>query len=175
MLLHEHSTERLRFRVLLPEDKAPLMNFFNDAEATRFLPISNDTEAFADAWLTRQMRRYDMGSGGLHAIELKETGEFLGQCGLIRQFVDGIPKWEVAFHLFRKHWGNGYASEAAQFCRDFCFENEMAETLISLIHPENEDSFKVAKRIGMTHWKTSEFKGRTTEVMRVRRVEWEGM
>lgn len=114
-----------------------------------------------------------MGGGGLHALELKESGVLIGQCGLVRQFVDGIPKWEVGYHLSKEFWGQGYATEAAKACRDFCFENEMAETLIALIHPENERSIKVAERTGMSYWKTTQFKDNETKVMRVRREDWE--
>jgi RimJ/RimL family protein N-acetyltransferase len=173
MILHEHCTDRLRFRCLTPEDISPLMDFFQDEESTRFLMVDDDIFTYAESWLHREIRRYDIGGGGLHAIENKQTGELIGQCGLVRQFVDGIPKWEVGYHLFREHWGNGYATEAAQACRDFCFENEMAETLISLIHPDNERSLKVAARNGMTKWKETDFKGQHSIVMRIRREEWE--
>lgn len=173
MLLHKHTTERLKFRCLTPEDKPHLFSFFSHPDANQFLPISDNIENYASAWLAKQMRRYDMGGGGFYAVELKATGEFIGQCGLVRQFVDGIPKWEVGYHLLKKYWDQGYATEAAVSCRDFCFENEMAETLIAIIHPENERSIKVAERTGMTHWKTTVFKGDEVKVMRVRREDWE--
>ena len=105
----------------------------------QFLCVATDKEHFTDNWVQKQCRRYEKGTGGLYAIELKNTGELIGQCGLLLQFVDCIPKWEVGYHFFRQFWGNGYATEAAQACRDFCFKNEMAETLISLIHPKNEN------------------------------------
>ena len=173
MYLEHLQTPRLIFRSLTLSDKAPLMEFFTDQLATEFLFIDIDIERYASEWLTRQMRRYETNGDGLCAIELLETGELVGQCGLIRQFVDGIPKWEVGYHFIPRFWGNGYATEAAIACRDFCFENEMAETIISLIHPDNFRSQAVARRNGMSFWKETIFKGHPAHVFRIRREDWE--
>lgn len=173
MLLEHLTTRRLRFRPLTLDDKPRLMGFFNDPIATEFHLIKTDLDTYADTWIRRQLGRYANDQGGLHAIELTETGELVGQCGLLYQWVDGIPKWEVGYHFLREFWGNGYATEAAQACRDFCFENEMAETLISLIHPENLRSQAVAKRNGMTEWKRTTWREMPVVVFRIRRSEWE--
>lgn len=173
MLLNELTTTRLRFRPLTLDDKPRLMDFFIDPEATEFHCIKTDIDTYADTWLRRQLGRYANELGGLHAIELAETGELVGQCGLLYQWVDGIPKWEVGYHFLRDFWGKGYATEAAQACRDFGFENEMAETLISLIHPDNLRSQAVAKRNGMTEWKRTTWREMPVVVFRIRRSEWE--
>ena len=175
MILDNLQTERIKFRCLEQTDKPALLAFFGDDLATQFLTIEADIELYTDHWIQRQLKRYKSGSGGLHAIELKASGELIGQCGLVRQFVDGVPKWEVGYHLFRPHWGCGYATEAAQACRDFCFENEMAETLISLVHPENEKSKTVAKNVGMAFWKETLFHGRLSEVYKIIRPSWESL
>ena len=173
MDLEHLQTPRLIFRSLTPADKLPLMEFFTDAVATEFHFIDIAVEKFADEWLVRQFRRYETTGCGLCAVELLETGELVGQCGLLRQFVDGIPKWEVSYHFIRRFWGKGYATEAARASRDFCFENEMAETVISLIHPENYRSQAVAQRNGMTFWKETIFRGHPAHVFRIRREDWE--
>lgn len=173
-MLPEHfSTTRLRFRKLKPADKTHLLEFFSDPVATEFLFLQTLPEASADTWLNRQLNRYKNNTGGLHAVELADTGEFVGQCGLLYQWVDGIPKWEVSYHFLRRFWGQGYATEAAIAFRDFGFENEMAETLISLIHPENFRSQAVARRNGMTPWKETIWRGHPVIVFRIRREEWE--
>ncbi len=173
MILENYLTDRLRLRSLTLDDKEPLLEFFNDPEATKFLSIQTDTSEFADAWLNRQIKRYASIDVGLCAVELRATNELVGQCGLMRQFVDGIPKWEVGYHFIPRFWGNGYAAEAAIACRNACFENEMAETVISLIHPENEKSKAVAARNNMTFWKKTIFKGQPCLVYRIRREDWE--
>lgn len=173
MFLDNHHTTRLRFRKLTPADKAPLMEFFTDAIATQFLFISTTPEAYADAWVARQFSRYKLKTGGLMAIELLDTGELIGQCGLLLQWVDHIPKWEVGYHFLRRFWGQGYASEAARAFRDFGFEEGMAETIISLIHPDNHRSQAVARRNDMTPWKETQWKENPVVVYRIRREDWE--
>ncbi|MEZ4934527.1 MAG: GNAT family N-acetyltransferase [Saprospiraceae bacterium] len=174
MILENYQTLRLQFRSLSLLDKEPLLAFFNDPQATAYLSIdSEDVNNYANVWIERQLKRYKSIGVGLCAIELRGTGEFVGQCGLVRQFVDGIPKWEVGYHLLPRYWGNGYATEAAMACRDFCFENEMAETLISIVDPLNVRSITVAKRNGMCFWKETIFKDVPVHVYKIRREDWE--
>lgn len=173
-MLPEHlRTERLRFRKLTQKDLSPLLEFFNDPKATEFLFIDREPELFAQDWLSRQIRRYSSASNGLMAIELLESGELVGQCGLLLQFVDGIPKIEIGYHFIPRFWGKGYATETATALRDFAFENEIAETLISLIHPDNLKSQAVAKRNGMTEWKQTIWRGHPVVVFRITRSQWE--
>ena len=172
MILENYLTPRLRFRSLIPADEAALTTFFKDPMATIFFPNIDHPASYSAAWLKKQIRRYQSLGSGLCAVELRSTGELIGQCGLVYQFVDGIPKWEVGYHFFRPFWGHGYATEAAMACRDFCFEQEMAETLISIIHPDNEKSIAVAKRNGMHFWKDTVFKDHPAKVYRIRREDW---
>jgi RimJ/RimL family protein N-acetyltransferase len=173
MILENYQTLRLQFRSLSLLDKEPLAAFFNDPQATAYLPVHSDVNNYANVWIEQQLKRYKSIGVGLCAIELRGTGEFVGQCGLVRQFVDGIPKWEVGYHLLPRYWGNGYATEAAMACRDFCFENEMAETLISIVDPLNVRSIAVAKRSGMCFWKETIFKDVPVHVYKIRREDWE--
>jgi RimJ/RimL family protein N-acetyltransferase len=84
---------------------------------------------------------------------LKSTSELIGDCGLVRQSVDGVDEIEIGYHVRRDLWGQGYASEAARACRDHGFSTLSAERLISLIRPENVSSRRVAEKNGMTIWK----------------------
>ena len=68
---------------------------------------------------------------------LNFTGELIGDCGLVRQTVDGTDEIEIGYHVRRDQWGHGYASEAARACRDYGFANLKVDKLISLIRPEN--------------------------------------
>jgi RimJ/RimL family protein N-acetyltransferase len=175
-MVPEHfETSRLRFRKLTSADTTPLMEYFDDPVANEFLFIPEPTETFAKNWVARQQRRYQSTSGGLLAVELKESGELIGQSGLILQFVDGIPKIEISYHFIPRFWGKGYATEAAMALRDLAFETELAETLISLIHPDNLRSQGVAFRNGMKEWKRTIWRGQQYIVFRITRTQWEAM
>jgi len=51
--------------------------------------------AGARAWIERNLDRYRRGSFGRCAIVLRSTGELIGDCGLIRTEVDGVPEVEL--------------------------------------------------------------------------------
>src|SRR4249919_3241675 len=104
-------SERLITRFLTTDDVYPWADFFKDKEAFEFLPTHGLTEPedIAGSWIERQLGRYANNKYGLQALIDRQTGEFIGQCGLILQEVDGQPEIEVGYHVFKKHWGKRYA------------------------------------------------------------------
>ncbi len=176
MLLKNLFSPRLQFRRLQKEDALDLLAFFQDAEATRLFDIyQNSPQAHAIARIEYQQDRYDKEGDGLCAIVDRTSHAFIGHCGLLWQEVDGIRELEIAYHLQPKHWKKGYASEAAKAIRDFVFENQLAESLISIIDVRNENSKKVALRNGLRLEKETIKKGIPVCIYRISREEWEAM
>ena len=101
-------------------------------------------------WVTKTQERYRTDGFGLFAVVLKSEGVVIGNCGLMRQDVEGESLVEVGYHFRRDYWGHGYATEAARACMDYAFERLNVEKLISLILAENLPSRRVAERNGMT-------------------------
>lgn len=97
------------------------------------------------------------------------TDEFLGQCGILVQEVDGARELEVAYLFKRSAWHRGYATEAARAVRDYAFDVLGCEHVISLIRPANLPSRAVAERNGMTIWKTAMFRELEAVVYRIER------
>ena len=60
---------------------------------------------------------------GLWAVCLKETGEMIGECGLIMETLNGEVKPEIDYHIRIDMLAKGYATEAAMAVRDWAFEN----------------------------------------------------
>jgi RimJ/RimL family protein N-acetyltransferase len=145
-------TQRLSLREFVPEDAEALVAILCDAETMRYYTLAFDHAAVVD-WITRNRARYANDGYGLWAMILNSTGELIGDCGLVRQIVDGTDEMEIGYHVRRDQWGQGYASEAARACRDYGFANLKVDKLISLIRPENIASRRVAEKSGMTIWK----------------------
>jgi RimJ/RimL family protein N-acetyltransferase len=145
-------TPRLILRELVPEDADAMERILSDPETMRYYPAPFH-RAGVEGWIDRNRRRYAVDGHGLWAVVLKSTGEVIGNCGLIKQEVDGASELEVGYHLRRDYWGKGYATEAAQACRDYGFAHYPVARIISLIRPDNWPSRKVAERNGMTLWK----------------------
>ena len=130
----------------------------------------------AQYWIDLCLKRYEENRLGLQALLDKETGAFIGQCGLLKQEVNGKPEIEVGYHLIGRYWGMGYATEAAQMFRDYGFENSATESLVSIIHPLNEQSKKVAMRNGMKLVDTRTiFREQEYHLYRITREEWESI
>src|SRR5579863_10739157 len=124
-------TERLLLREFVSEDCDALATILSDPETMRYYPMSFDRAAVAD-WIQRNRTRYANDGYGLWAMILKSTCELIGDCGLVRQSVDGAVEIEIGYHVRRDLWGRGFATEAARACRDFGFANLEADRLISL-------------------------------------------
>lgn len=119
---------------------------FADADARRFYPLMTNEDA-AERWIARSRERYAEHGFGLWVIEHRETGEFLGDCGLTYQPVGDESKLEVGYHLQSRHRGHGYATEAARACIAHAFGPLNQPTVCSIVHPENAGSNGVASRI----------------------------
>jgi len=169
------TTERLITRKLQFEDYNPWTRFLEDKKVVRFFPNVGDmgAEDRAKMWMEKALQRYRDKEYGLHALLDKNTGEFIGQCGLLSQEVDGRPELEVGYHLFPEYWGKGYATEAATFFRDFAFNNSLSNSIISIIHTENLPSQKVAGRNGMSREKETLWKNLKVFIFRVNYEQWQ--
>ena len=82
---------------------------------------------------------------GRWAVIEKETGKFIGWCGL--KF-DG-KETDIGFRFFEEHWGIGFATESAKACLAFGFTKLKLEEIIGRAMHENLASIKVLEKIGM--------------------------
>lgn len=143
------STPRLRLREMTDEDFPALCRMLQDPEVMyAYEHAFPDEEAWE--WLRRQQDRYARDGIGLWAVVEKATGEMVGQCGLTWQDCGrASPVLEVGYLLEKAAWHKGYATEAAQACRDYAFAHLGAEEVFSIIRDNNLPSQTVARRNGM--------------------------
>ncbi len=163
-------TKRLILRNLTPADLEPLLAVFADPQTMQFYPQPFDRQ-MARAWIERNIQRYAQHGFGLWALVLKANGQLIGDCGLVIQDVDGMAAVEIGYHIRRDLWGQGFATEAAQTCWDYGFNYLEVDQLVSLIHPANLASRRVAEKIGMTLIKQIVWHSQLTCVYSCSRVE----
>jgi ribosomal-protein-alanine N-acetyltransferase len=168
-------TQRLWTRPITRDDRHDWAHFLADVEATRYFPNPENLapDERAAQWVDKQLTRYAEGRHGMMVLIHKETGAFIGQCGLLTQTVDATEELEVGYHIFPQYWRQGYASEAAIAFRNLAFENGLRESIISIIHRENVGSQGVALRNGMQREKATQFWSMDVYVYRIWRTEWE--
>ncbi|MEH7360006.1 GNAT family N-acetyltransferase [Priestia aryabhattai] len=149
-------TERMLLRLMREEDSDNLLQIFSDSEAMRYYPSTKDLEE-TRSWIRWTRKNYKEHGIGLWIAELRETNEFVGQCGLIPQEIEGELEIEIGYLFVRKHWGKGLATEAAAACKDYGFNQLGYNRLISTIDKNNEASKRVATRVGL-HFEKEIFK-----------------
>lgn len=170
--LEGEESERLVFRKITQDDFETWLIFCQDFDSLKYifsqeqLLIENPVER-CNIWFERVFNRYKNGLGGMNALIDKNTNEFVGQCGLLIQTIDEKEELEIGYALMPSLRGKGYATEAAKKCKEFAFENNFSNSIISVIVPENIASIKVALNNGMSLEKTTISKGDKVNIYRV--------
>lgn len=143
-------TPRLLLRHLEMNDLPELFDLYQDPEIRRYFPDGvlsyEDTREELEWYLEGHPQYPDL---GLWATVHKESGKFIGRCGLLPWEIDGKLEIEIAYLLDKNYWHQGLATEAASRILDYAFEKLNLTRLICLMHPDNIASQKVAERIGM--------------------------
>lgn len=139
-------TERLRLRRYTTDDELALYEVFADEDAREFYPQMVD-RSNVRRWIDWNLRNYEEFGFGLWAVELKEAGKFIGDCGLTYQDVGGRKELEIGYHIIRRERCKGYATEAARACLDYGFRHTSNECICSIVRPANAASCRVAERV----------------------------
>ena len=172
-LLAGEQSERLLFRKVDQTDFDTWMEFYHDPESVRYWNVATtDPLANCREWFEKVFYRYSNGLGGMNALINRDTGEFVGQCGLLIQTVDGLTEMEIGYSIMPNCRRYGYALEAARKCRDVAFRNQWAESLISIINVDNTPSQGVALKNGMREEKRTVYHGNNVVIYRITSTEY---
>ena len=169
-------TERLILREYVQADYGALYPILSDPETMKYYPKPYD-EKGVQRWLDWSFDNYRKYGFGLWAAVLKETGEFVGDCGLTMQQIDGEDLPEVGYHIRKERWRQGLAREASRAVRDWAFTHTGFHCLYSYMNAANLPSrataaangMKLIKEFNDTRW------GHRTAVYAVSRQEWEAL
>ena len=168
-LLDNQETERLTFRKLDFTDYNTWLPFHEDKKTSEFWSgLPQDPKIACKQDIDRCIYRYSNNLGGKLALISKQTKEFIGLAGLLIQEVNHKQELEIAYSLLPKFWGNGYASEAAQKCKTYAIKNQLASSLISIIHIDNIPSQKVAIQNGMQIDTTTTYHKNPVHIFRIK-------
>jgi RimJ/RimL family protein N-acetyltransferase len=165
-------TDRLILREYVQSDFDGLYGIISDAETMKHYPRPYDKDGVV-RWLNWCIDSYTRYGFGLWAVEIKSTGEFIGDCGISMQNIDGELLPEIGYHINKKHWRNGYAKEAASAVRNWLFENTDFDGVYSYMNCSNIASYSTAESVGMKRVKQYEDSdGISCYVYMITRDEW---
>ena len=142
-------TERLYAREFVRADAERVFEYGGNIENSGFLPWSpesrEDAAAFVESRLASQIesprKLYDL------ALCIRETDEFIGSMGLVLD--DEMRQGELGYILNMKHWGKGYATEAAKGFLLFGFLGLELHRIHARCDDMNTASYRVMERLGM--------------------------
>jgi len=154
-------TSRLMIRSFEPSDAAAMFRVFSDPEVRKYLPPRPDPVLEQmRAGIERQMAIERERGYGLWAVERKDTGDFIGDCGLYP--VEGTgPEIEIAYHYAPEAWNQGYGTEAAIACLGHGLGSVGLERIIAICLPDNVGSWRVMEKAGMRPDGTADYYGLT--------------
>lgn len=164
-------TDRLTLRTLRESDFEAYAEMCGDPMVTRYV---GDGQPMARpmAWrsLATMLGHWTLRGYGQWAAEDRSSGLLVGRIGFWNP--DGWPGFELGWMLRRTYWGRGYATEGARAALRFAFDELGRSQVISLIHPDNAASIRVAERLGERPDGTTEIFGKSALIYRITRVEW---
>jgi RimJ/RimL family protein N-acetyltransferase len=145
-------TERLLLRKPRLEDD--LSAFVADEEVQRW--TGGSTSDSSQELIERWVRRWERNGVGQFIVEL--DGEMIGRVGFIvwdrrawqtsaYDLAGEHAETELGWAILTRHWGHGYAGEAARAA--LAWGTDLSR-VISLIDPENARSIRVAEKLGAT-------------------------
>lgn len=143
-------SNRLGFRNYKEEDK-PLFQALNkDEEVMKYFP-STLTEEASNALLLRLSEGIQDNGYGFFAVEIIDTGEFIGFIGLQKVTFESkfTPCIEIGWRLRKEFWNKGYATEGANACLNYGFNHLKFKEIHSFCPEINLPSERIMLKIGM--------------------------
>jgi len=141
-------TERLRLREYTEDDVPALHDLLSDPVTMSRWPAPFTYEQ-TEAWVRRQTVAYPERLGR-YAVTLAETGELIGDAGLMRAEINGRLEMDLGYIISCRHWRRGYGLEAAKAVMARGFADLKLERICANMAVDHDRSRQVAERLGMT-------------------------
>ena len=156
-------TARLRLTALGERHFENYAAMLADPASTRWVGDGQPLDR-TNAWrsLAMLIGHWQLRGYGMWALEMKETGEFIGRAGLMQP--EGWPDLELGWMLRPEFRHHGYATEAGNAILEFAWCMLNAQRVISLVRIGNDASDRVAERLGGEHIDDMDFFGTNNHV-----------
>ncbi len=147
------TTSRLLLRTLSMDDVDDAAQLYAHPDVWEFDPGHEPSRTEIETMLQYRIWQQERNGFGALAVESRENGAFLGQCGLQTYVWEQLPVSSVEMELFyklgRPFWGHGYAAEACAAVLDFAFGQLKLPRIVSWTNRENARSTALMRRLGM--------------------------
>ena len=142
-------TERLLLRQLSSEDAEFILELLNEPSfirniGDRGVRTLEDAKSYI---LNGPVASYAKNGFGLYLVELKETNESIGMCGLIKR--ETLADVDIGYAFLPRFWSKGYAVEAAQAAKEYAKRVIGLNRVVAIVDPTNDGSIRVLEKIGL--------------------------
>ena len=141
-------TERLRVRWLNAGDSAFILELVNEPSWIQFIgdkgvKTPEDAVRYIENGPVAMYKRMGF---GLYMVELRDVGEPIGMCGLIKR--EGLNDVDLGFAFLPRFWRNGYAFESASAV--MCYGRKVLglRRIVAILSPDNHRSSKLLEKLG---------------------------
>jgi RimJ/RimL family protein N-acetyltransferase len=145
-------TAHLRLRPFTAADLDDLCRLFADPDVMRYIGKGVRDSAETKSTFDRMMSHWTQLGFGMWAVHDKESGRFVGRCGLHPLANTGEVELGYTFH--REFWGRGLATEASREALRFGFESLRLERVVAIARTANVASRRVMEKVGMVYEQT---------------------
>ena len=165
-------TERLILRSFEEKDVDDMEQRFANPDFMRFsLGVFTERKQTV-AFIGKVMGWDRAGIPSQFAVMPRGEDTIIGYCGFFYHPEHGIEDIEIGYRLNPDYWNRGLITEAARAVRDYGFCERKLSRVISLVHPENIPSRRVAEKNGMKIEREIMFRGFPTLVYAMTHAEW---
>ena len=141
-------TERLFLRQFTADDAAFILELVNEPSfiqniGDRGVRTLSDAVKYIEAG---PVTSYARNGFGLYLVQLKESGESIGMCGLIKRAA--LEDVDIGYAFLPKFWSKGYAVEAASAAKEQA-RGLGLKRLVAIVDPANTGSIRVLEKLGL--------------------------
>ncbi len=157
-------TERLALRRLTTDDAQFILELLNEPSFLRYIGDKGvRTNADACRYIeTGPMASYERFGFGLYRVELKDSREPIGICGLLKR--DSLPDADIGFALLPRYWSKGYAFESASAVLAHARDTLGLRRVLAITSPDNVASINLLEDLGFRFERVSRLAEDTPEI-----------
>jgi RimJ/RimL family protein N-acetyltransferase len=141
-------TKRLILRRFVPEDAALILELLNEPSfiqniGDRGVRTLSDAERYIE---TGPAASYARNGFGLYLVQVKDSHESIGMCGLIKR--DSLEDVDLGYAFLPRFWSKGYAIESVLAAMEFARNTVRLERVVAIVDPKNQGSIRVLEKAG---------------------------
>ena len=151
-------------RQLNERDAAFILGLLNESSFIRFIG-DKGARSLDDArrYIAEgPVASYRTNGFGLYLVEIRDSSERIGMCGLVKR--EALVDVDIGFAFMPAHWSKGYAVEASRVVMQLASARFGIRRVVAITSVDNEASMRVLRKIGLTLEKTCRLPGHENPV-----------